>query len=310
MQSPGTQLETLCHGAEQQLLLVAPFIKLGAFKRLISELSDNVSLMCVTRWRPDEIVAGVSDIEIWQIIKSRPNSSLWLRSNLHAKVYRADTSCLVGSANLTDTALGWSRQPNFEFLLEVASDHPDVKSFEDNLMVGCVQVDESIYIHMKTVVEAFEDTMPMAVTTPQTVEFPVELPKHETWLPKLRHPENLFVGYSGKWDQLSSTSATAVYSDLAALEVPLGLSKLDFERYVGAMLLQKPIVRQVDDFVAITQRFGAVTNLLQQLPCSDASDFSPNEAWQSLMRWLLYFLPNRYRVFKPRHSEVFHKIPN
>jgi len=305
MLSPGSQLEALCRGAQQQLLLVAPFIKLGAFKRLISELSAQVSLTCVTRWRPDEIVAGVSDIEIWQIIKNRPNSSLWLRSNLHAKVYRADTSCLVGSANLTDTALGWSRQPNFEFLLAVSSDHQDVKSFEAELMIGCVQVDESIYDYVKQVVEDFEDVMPIIASPPIDIDFSVIATKHEVWVPKLRHPEKLFVGYSGKWDQLSVTSSVAVYSDLATLEVPQGLSKNDFERYIGAMLLQKSIIRQVDEFVSTPQRFGAVRGLLESLPCSKEPDFSPTEAWQTLMRWLIYFLPERYVLHQPNHSEIF-----
>ena len=75
------------------MLLVAPFIKVGAFQRLLASIADEVSIHCITRWRPEEIAAGVSDLEIWPILRDRPHSRLWLRPDLHAKFYRADAQC-------------------------------------------------------------------------------------------------------------------------------------------------------------------------------------------------------------------------
>jgi hypothetical protein len=89
------------------------------------------------------------------------------------------------------------------------------------------------------------------------------------------------------------------------LDVPLGLSKEAFEAYVGAQLLQMPIIRQVDEFVGEPQRFGAVTAFLKQQLIGNSPDFSANSAWQTLMRWLMYFLPTRYYRSVPNHSEVF-----
>src|SRR5258706_3983855 len=144
MQLPGDQLETLCKGAQRELLLVAPFVKAGTINRLFASVQDHVAVKCITRWRPDEILAGVSDIEIWGLLKSRPLSTLLLRTDLHAKFYRADENCLVGSANLTATALGWSRQPNLELLLTVSHDQPEIRAFENILLSGCVAVDEDL----------------------------------------------------------------------------------------------------------------------------------------------------------------------
>jgi hypothetical protein len=103
----GTELSNLCAEANKEVLLVAPFIKVSVLEKLMNKIiSPDVSLRCVTRWFPEEIVAGVSDLEVWSLIHQRSNSSLWLRPDLHAKYYRADQQCLVGSANLTGKALG------------------------------------------------------------------------------------------------------------------------------------------------------------------------------------------------------------
>lgn len=104
----GTQLEQLCAAGRRDILLVAPFVKAHTLERLLGQVAAEVAVRCVTRWRPEEIVAGVSDLEVWPLLRDRVQSSLWLHPDLHAKLYRADDTCLIGSANITDTALGWN----------------------------------------------------------------------------------------------------------------------------------------------------------------------------------------------------------
>lgn len=304
--TPGDCLEQLCRSTTQILWLVAPFIKEATLKRLFEQVDPEVRVNCVTRWRPDEIVAGVSDLEVWLLIRERPNSALWLRSDLHAKYYRGDQRVLIGSANLTNTALGWSPRPNLELLI----DAEPLPEFERELLLGSVEVDNSIYEQIKQMVEALP---PQPISRPAMTEFIPEdeddLPTMpiEAWLPMLRRPESLFVAHIGEWDKLGSGSRIAAISDLRALDIPAGLNREQFEACVGVQLLQKPIVRQVDQFVETPQRFGAVRDLLKTLPCAYQPDFEPDIAWQTLMRWLLYFLPSRYDLSVPRHSEIFHR---
>jgi hypothetical protein len=68
-----------------------------------------------------------------------------------------------------------------------------------------------------------------------------------------------------------------------------------------------PDMDSVDLFLETPQRFGAVTDLLSSLSCRQNSDFDADRAWQTLMRWLRYYLPERYTLSVPRHSEVFSK---
>lgn len=301
-----SQLVQLITQARKELLLVAPFIKVNTLQKLLENINEQVYMKCVTRWRSDEIIAGVSDLEIWLLIKNRPNSTLWLRSDLHAKYYRGDQQVLIGSANLTDAALGWSRQPNLELLVPANIQ----MEFEQVLFAGSVLVDDSIYEHIRDTVDNIREQTPIRPPT-TTIELSDEevgeIVPIEEWLPMLRHPEKLYTAYIGELEQLGTGTRIAAIHDIGMLDIPLGLNKDAFEAHIGVQLLQKPIIRQVDQFVAKPQRFGAVRDFLKTLPCSFQEGFDADFAWQTLMRWLLCFLPERYTLDVPRHSEVFRR---
>ena len=310
----GTKLEDLLNNAQSKVILVAPFVKVATLKRLLEYIDNSVEVQCVTRWRPDEIVVGVSDLEIWPLLKERPSTSLWLRTDLHAKYYRADDQCLVGSANLTATALGWSSRSNLELLVSMPVGDPQLASFETVLFAGCVQVDDSLFEQISQFVQSLVEQKIYAPLRPDFLldtassDEVEESITSDSWIPTLRHPEKLYVAYTGDLEKLSTTAKTLALSDLQALDIPADLPKAAFETYVRTLLLQKPIVRKVDEFVTTPQRFGAVRDLLASLPCANNPDFSANEAWQTLMRWLRHFLPDRYGLSVPRHSEVFYRV--
>lgn len=311
MTKPGDLLRDLCRAAENELVLVAPFIKVRTLEKLLAVVSPEVQVKCVTRWRLDEIAAGVSDLDVWVALRDRPNTSMWLRADLHAKFYRAEKACLIGSANLTDAALGWSRQPNLELLINSPTQEP-LRVFEEELFAGSSRVDESIYQQTCSALEHF--VAHQVAKPPTDVQLAVEHPTEEaiasltSWLPKLRLPEKLYIAYLGKIDELTTASRTAALTDLSILDVPFGLSKEAFEFYVGAQLLQMPIIRQIDEFVVQPQRFGAVVDFIKTLACAENVEVSVKEAWQTLIRWLLYFLPNRYKLIASHHSEILIRL--
>jgi len=310
MALPGTQLEKLCSQAHDEVVLVAPFIKAPALARLLSKISKEVKLRCVTRWRPEEIVAGVSDLEVWLLVSKNPRASLWLRSDLHAKYYRADQACLVGSANITATALGWLIQPNLELLVPLPAANAQLLAFEEELFADSIQVSQSIFEQMQRAVQSIEEQC-LEVRPPEIfLESNPEGTSQETiatntWLPTLRNPEDLYLGYSGRFEELSTASREAALLDLRSLLIPPNLPKSAFQGYVGSLLLQKPIIHRVDLLAEIPQRFGAMTTLLASLPCNQVPDFDSDRSWQTLMRWLRYFLPERYTLSVPNHSEIF-----
>jgi len=310
----GTELSNLCAEANKEVLLVAPFIKASVLERLLNQMPTEISLKCITRWFPEEIVAGVSDLKVWNLIQNHDNSSLWLRPDLHAKYYRADNRCLIGSANLTGKALGWSYSPNLELLIPLSADEPKVKTFETELLKACIPVTEDLFEQMSLAVQLLAEQTPNAIATSSRVEIPEDnLANNNSvnvnaWLPTLRNPEDLYIAYCGQTEKLSTASKIAALTDLRSLPIIPNLSQKTFNAYVGTLLLQKPIIQKVDSFVKTPQRFGAVKNLLNSLTYSNNLHFNAERAWQTLMRWLLYFLPNRYALSVPNYSEVFYRI--
>jgi len=60
---------------------------------------------------PEEIAAGVSDLDVWRVVCKRPHARLLLCPAIHAKYYRIDGLALVGSANLTRRGSDGPRSP-------------------------------------------------------------------------------------------------------------------------------------------------------------------------------------------------------
>ena len=85
---PGDALLDLCRNTQRELVLVSPFIKTVALDRLLTSLGDDVGLKCITRWRPAEVAAGVSDLAVFGLLNER-GGALWLRQDLHAKYFES-----------------------------------------------------------------------------------------------------------------------------------------------------------------------------------------------------------------------------
>lgn len=305
--SVGNQLVEAFMSAQQELWLVAPFIKIDVLSQLLEKVKPSVIVKCFTRWRPEEIAAGVSDLEIWDVLKNRPHSVLCLRNNLHAKYYRADNQCFIGSANLTQAALGWSTRSNLELLVSIPSTNPLLHSLEKELTNTSIQVDDNLYQQMRLSVNHLLQIQSKILWRYPEQEIISSSIDVNYWTPTLRNPESLFLAYIGQRDRLTLASWEAAQRDLMALDLPRYLTKAAFKTYVGCLLLQMPVIQQVDEMLRLPQRFGSMVRLVESLVRTQDPDFNADRAWQTLMRWLRYFLPDRYRLSIPNYSEVLYR---
>lgn len=299
----GDCLKLAISNARKDVILVAPFITLEAFTRLFMVVPDGVSFVCVTRWLPHDISAGVTDIDIWPMVKNRDSSDLLLYNRLHAKYFRIDDECFVGSANITMTALGWVYDSNLELLVRM--DARQLLQFEKNLLKHAFPATDDLYQHLLSHIELKQ--APAKVLPSGNMPVP-DFAIHMNWIPSLRDPNLLFYAYNGDYDQLTEAASSNAAEDLVQLALPKGLSKTQFCIYVGALLLQSKTVRCIDAYVSVPRRFGEVRSFLSTLKCAQAPFFDATRDWQTLMRWLLFFLPTRYNRSVPRYSEIFEKI--
>jgi hypothetical protein len=126
-----------------------------------------------------------------------------------------------------------------------------------------------------------------------------------TWIPHTRHPDALYRSYSGSRGELTSSGQEQTFADLTVLDLPPGLPADKFRLLVGSLLIQSPVVVGLDGVLDRPRRFGEIRDFLRERMEADGIDRDPSEVWQTLMRWLLLFLPQRYTCETPRYSEVF-----
>ena len=291
--TPGAALMELASSSRRELVLCAPFVKKSVVSQLLTVVDRDVRPILITRWRPDEVAAGVSDTGVLDIVRSR-GGKVYLHDRLHAKYYRNEDSVLLGSANLTAMALGWAISPNLELL--VGATIGDVHWLEVELLgAGVVATDE---------IAAEVDELASQLSPERDpIEIDVAYFDHKIWVPSLRLPSDLFTAYSRGSRALTTRSANAAMTDLAALELPVGLRRDQFDRLVGHRLLSHELFRVVDEFVDEPRRFGEVRALIANNLNLDRE--AADESWQTIMRWMLEFLPTRYARSQARYSEIF-----
>lgn len=290
--------------SEGEVLLVAPFIKRAALDRVLADFHAS-ALRCITRWKPVEIAAGVSDLAAYESIRNS-GGTLWLRSDLHAKYFRGDDQVLVGSANLTAAALGWSTTPNLELLVPLTRLDENAVAFEHEVHRHCVLVTDDLYEHFLAAEAEWIDSLPKPPHELPIESFGAPAPDPHGWLPQTRQPQDLYRVYvTTDVDALPRPMRQRASIDLTVLGVPPGLPEPGFNAVVAASLLATTVHHGLDNLVSTPQRFGAVRDFLMAELSFDRA--AADQAWQTIIRWLRHFLPHRYEYSRPRHSEVIQR---
>lgn len=200
----------------------------------------------VTRWRPADLLAGASDLDVFDLAQSR-SARLLLRHDLHAKLFAADDECLVGSANVTDTALGWRTPANLELLVPIARTAPSIIRFEDELLADAVPATAQDVQRLQDLIDRLASQASIVIaeiaddqTTPGLLA--------PDWVPRTMNPEELYLVYAGDGEQVSRRALHAMRDEIAQLGVAPGMSEDDFRAWVAASITQTPLIR------GITQR--------------------------------------------------------
>jgi hypothetical protein len=273
--------------AQFSVLLCAPFIKMTVLKALLDCVGDGVSVRIVTRWIPEEIAAGVSDLAVFDLVQTRENCSLQLLDNLHAKLYLADDDALVGSANLTGRALGWSSSPNVEILTRV--------SVSDSSVARCLVALENSRPAMKEEMERIRELVD-AMKSPKLPEAAeADCAITRPWLPTLGAPSRLFEAYLPQTrGRLMQPIVDAADVDLKALDIQTGLNQDDFLEAVKVGLRTMVATKRILDAARSDLSDAAGAELVKELSPSD--DISPQVQWAIVREWITYFLGTEFEI--------------
>lgn len=290
----GEKLKALLGSAQDHVLICAPFIKRDALLVLVDVIQDDVRLSVVTRWRPDEIARGVSDLSVFEIVRDRPQTEMRILDRLHAKLYIADRKCLMGSANVTLSGLGWSSSSNVELLTNVPFDDPSVQ----RLIQRVALAPEASYQMQQAVAQA-ADRYEIGHLAPEGSE---ALSGREistlsqTWLPKCSAPDRLYSVYNdSNTTVITEDTKQDALSDLRVTSPPEGLSESEFKDYMANAIREFPSFNMVLEKIPgrLSDRGGI--QLVERLRPDLPSDIAEKQ-WTIIRDWIHVFLSDQYEV--------------
>lgn len=278
--------------AREDALIVAPFMRAHTLSRLLESVPRGTKTRIVTRWKPIDIVAGASDLGTFDLAEAR-SIPLYLRQDLHAKFFGADGLCLVGSANVTNSALGWHESPNLELLVPVSRSSAEVVNFERTLFSGVVLATSDQRDRIERLVAGLRDVTKLERFVSRAEELS-GLPA--TWLPRARNPDDLYAVYRGDAD-VSRAIRDVMEGDLSRMGVIPGLDVDAFRNWVGVTIRQTPLISWIVSRIESEGQINedVLGERLEELGI-DTSKHRPRDVLQTAQRWMNFFLPMQYET--------------
>ena len=291
MISDGERLKSFLGKAKIRVMLCAPFIKEKVLQTILEVVPEPVPVQIVTRWRAKEVAAGISDLEVFHIAKERSNTTLALLDDLHAKLYLADEQCLVGSANLTGSALGWAKRSNIELLIQAKPTDINVAFLLRQLKTAIPatlerlsEIEAELTILKSTVLDEGQD---------MTDDIGL---RKLAWLPRCATPDKLWEIYN---DPLTTTVVENTKkdgrSDLRDMQIYPGLSKSEFEAAVQNSLLLMPALNQIIDEVPQGVKDSRGEALIAGIrPKYEEQNLQ--KQWYIVREWIGQFFQDKFEV--------------
>ena len=248
---------------------------------LLEVISPKVHIRCVTRWLPDEIAKGVSELAVLDLLEARGNSDLMLVDRLHAKIYVCGSACLAGSANVTMAGMGATKASNIEVLVESTTEDP-----------GVADALSEIARRERVATRVIAETVRALASS-----YALDRPRPEdgdTWFPKSRRPQDAYQVYSHAPGTYLSSAETHLVSDIAEANLPAGLDQEEFTGEIRALLSNIPLSRALllsDDDVTVGR-----ADAHPQLDPWCSLNFSVADLWMAFVQWMVYFFPDKFMV--------------
>lgn len=299
-------LEERIQNNDNIILILVPFAKLGALQKLHWINSRKVKIKVVCRWRPEDIVAGVSDLEIFTFLK-QTDCELYINWNIHLKLYVfASNTAFNTSGNMTLRGLGYSDSANIEVGNMVSLTTSDWTKIYDVINSSRLVTDD-IYQRFK---EYSAQHPPVSKPLPPIDLMPAPKSYTISSLPATDSPKKLADFYfSHEQKDLSLEDMRRAAHDLAIFGIPLGLSSSEFDKRLGDAFRKTPFVT---DFIAFLKnarslRFGAVNDWIHN-KCEDVPlpyRWEIKENTRIFYDWLVHYHQD-ISWDRPNHSQVIY----
>ena len=300
-------LQAHMHTGDHLLLIISPFISLDALKKFLQGTEANSDIKVVTRWRPQDLQSGVSDIAIYPYLQEH-RIPLYINSDIHLKLYIfSSNNTFSTSGNLTGRGFGYSEKSNIEVGSFVQLTQDDWSKIY-TLINTSKQVDEAMYQRCKCYIEScpkiagppppppdlYGTSKTYTLSTLPAVETPVKLAEFYFDLNQSKY--------------LTEEIRRATH-DLVTFALPRGLSNSEFDQRLGDSFRSTPFVVEFIEVLKKEKslRFGAVNDWIYQ-KCEDVPlpyRWEIKESTRIFYNWLAHFISGVVWD-RPNYSQVIY----
>jgi len=274
---------------EELRLIIAPFIRKNALLSLVDECKTPEILSVVTRWTGQDIVSGISDLDIYPFLKDR-GIALYLNQTIHLKLLVfASNWAFVTSSNITGKGMGLAEPYNLEVGCRTELGREDWQSIYQ-LLGTSFRVDDDIYREAITYRDA---NIKPPGTLPDLNLAPTQNLQFSTLsLPTTESPSEFYTLYTSN-EPIPASDVTALMHDIALYNVRPGMEEDVFYAFLRDSFRSQPFTQAIVALVreAGSVRFGLVNEWLQSI-CSDNPTpyrWELKPATRRLYNWLEHF---------------------
>jgi len=296
---------------DKTLYILCPFINTELIEKLLLEQEQVV---IVTSWRKDHLLAGVSSLSLFELVKKHPKWTLRINDRLHAKVFtRTFEDMLYGSANLTYRALEDKERSNFEVMNYAKCTQKDEKEILE-IINQSLQITESEYQQYLRWYEENKDKYKPLPDDSLLEPLSIEKEFLISSLPGSTSPRRIWdiISEQGQWDHLWNEQSAALH-DLKLFS----LSCDDYSNYDEFLDELKSRISQHSFIEAFCEQitidglyFGRAKQWIQETCIDDPVPFRKEITGYviSLFAWLVEIYPDRYIIEQPNYSECIKRI--
>ncbi len=280
----------------EDLIVISAFVKLDALKLLDAHLlTEPKSKRLLVRFRLDDITNKSTDFSIVEYCFEN-GWEIFFNLDLHSKILLFDSKrFLLGSANVTLSGLGLSKNPNIESMVLGVIDREQVVRINE-FFLESKQIDKNLFELMK------EDLESMKITN---------YSRDVKWNKFILDSFNDIIEVQSIWtsEMLFSKSPYDLYSKDCSL---LGVSS----RESGDIAIIKSKFKELKVFRWLSKSvdneiyFGELTKKLHSALIDDPSPYRKEvkELLSNLINWIKELEIEEFVIDKPNYSTRIRKI--
>ena len=301
----------LAQNNNEPLFIFSPFITTSYAKELLDHQGE---VHIVTSWRKDHLISGVSDLELYNLVKQQSNWYLYINDRLHAKVYcRNFSTMLMGSANLTRRGMQDTDKSNHEVMIKTVCDAESKQHMLSILQNSLAMTDDHFDTYQTWFASVEQTIQPLDTGSVVELTSTNEL-FLVSQLPASTSPHRLWSVLRGDAQPDES------WNELGAAEHDinnLGMRVRHFSTYEEFKNTLTHKMAEQRFFTAFMERidtdgfrFGYGKEWVQTNCIDDPVPYRKEltRTVQNLFAWVVALYPDEFEIIQPRHTQIIRRL--